>query len=159
MGGQERFCKGGGVSEMARGWIQWVGRDQGCKGGAAGRGERGKAGRNAIAGCKARSSAVAGGQWRGRGARSWVGAEVAVGPRGDGVVVDDGDIDDGDWRSDRGGSSGQEGRRADGGVAVVNGVDVDDVDGKRVVDRLGKSNGEGEEKGDGRVMQGAGIQR
>eukprot|EP00977_Amphora_coffeiformis_P014132 scaffold3875_cov102-Amphora_coffeaeformis.AAC.3 len=33
MGGQERFCKGGGVSEMARGWIQWVGRNQGCDGG------------------------------------------------------------------------------------------------------------------------------
>eukprot|EP00977_Amphora_coffeiformis_P018365 scaffold6421_cov139-Amphora_coffeaeformis.AAC.1 len=49
-----------------------------------------------------------------------------------------------------------EGRRADGGVAVVNGVDVDvDVDEKRVVGRggLGESNREGA-KGDGRVMQG-----
>eukprot|EP00977_Amphora_coffeiformis_P000152 scaffold44_cov152-Amphora_coffeaeformis.AAC.4 len=33
MGGQERFCKGGGVPEMARGLVQWVGRNQGCKGG------------------------------------------------------------------------------------------------------------------------------
>eukprot|EP00977_Amphora_coffeiformis_P025160 scaffold18482_cov183-Amphora_coffeaeformis.AAC.2 len=33
MGGQERCCRGGGVPEMARGLVQWVGRNQGCNGG------------------------------------------------------------------------------------------------------------------------------
>eukprot|EP00977_Amphora_coffeiformis_P026004 scaffold23562_cov114-Amphora_coffeaeformis.AAC.2 len=32
MGGQERFCRGGGVPGMARGLVQWVGRNQGCNG-------------------------------------------------------------------------------------------------------------------------------
>eukprot|EP00977_Amphora_coffeiformis_P000268 scaffold79_cov145-Amphora_coffeaeformis.AAC.9 len=33
MGGQERFCKGGGVPERARGLVKGVGRNQGCNGG------------------------------------------------------------------------------------------------------------------------------
>eukprot|EP00977_Amphora_coffeiformis_P019007 scaffold6846_cov104-Amphora_coffeaeformis.AAC.2 len=33
MGGQERFCKGGGVPEVGRGLVQWVARNQGCRGG------------------------------------------------------------------------------------------------------------------------------
>eukprot|EP00977_Amphora_coffeiformis_P025820 scaffold22411_cov176-Amphora_coffeaeformis.AAC.1 len=62
MGGLERVCKGGGGLEVAREMAQRVGGNQGCR--AVQR-----------AGCKARSSAVAGGKWRGRRARSWVGAK------------------------------------------------------------------------------------
>eukprot|EP00977_Amphora_coffeiformis_P020169 scaffold7989_cov214-Amphora_coffeaeformis.AAC.2 len=48
LGGLGRVCSGKGPLEMAGKLVQWVGRNQCCKGGAAGRGRQGQAGRKAI---------------------------------------------------------------------------------------------------------------
>eukprot|EP00977_Amphora_coffeiformis_P020013 scaffold7800_cov99-Amphora_coffeaeformis.AAC.1 len=82
MGGLERVCRGGGVPEMARGLVQWVGRNQGCDGGHSDGVDDG--------GAKiANREGSAGREWRGRGDRGWWERRRAG---GDGDLVVDGDL-------------------------------------------------------------------